>query len=125
MATRTIQVDLPYPPLSGNRAVRHGRGGQHYKQAASRAYEALVLTRLDRLGLVGRRLAGPLQADFLVSPPDARARDADNLLKVVKDALTRARFWADDSNKVVARTTVEWLEPTPGGVITLAVRYDG
>ncbi len=121
---RVITVDLPYPPLSGNRAVRHSQG-RHYKQAASRAYEGLVLARLDRLGLAGRKLAGPLDVVYGLAPPNARARDSDNVLKVVKDALTRARFWTDDSNAVISREAIEWLEPVRGGLIELRVRYDG
>lgn len=124
MAKRTIRFVLPYPPVSGNHAVRHGRGG-HYKSRAARAYESLVLTALDRVGLVGRGLAGPLHAEFFVAPPDRRARDDDNLLKVVKDALTKARFWADDSNRVIHSTAVSWEDPVPSGAVEVRVSYEG
>jgi Holliday junction resolvase RusA-like endonuclease len=41
--------------------------------------------------------------------------------KVVADALTKAGFWKDDSNKVLTRETFEWTPPTPGGAIGLTV----
>lgn len=124
MGKRSILVTIPYPRISGNSAVRHTGKGRHYKQAGAKAYEALVLTALDKVGLVGRSLAGPLAAEFVLLPPDSRARDADNALKVVKDALTKARFWVDDSNRVVTSTAVEWGDPVPGGLIELRVTYE-
>lgn len=124
MARRTILVTIPYPPISGNHAVRHGRGG-HYKQAASKAYEQLVVTALDRVGLAGRKLTGPIDVAFELYPPDRSARDADNVLKVVKDALTRARLWVDDSNRVIASTATAWGDPQPGGAIEVRISYEG
>lgn len=58
--------------------------------------------------------------DFLVEPPDLRARDVDNLMKVVKDALTDAGFWVDDSNKVIRKGSWEWAGPGKGSVLVTA-----
>lgn len=124
MAKRTIRFVLPYPPVTGNHAVRHA-GGRHYKSRAAQAYDSLVLTALDRVGLVGRGLPGPLHVEFFVAPPDRRARDDDNLLKVVKDALTKARFWKDDSNKVIRSTALHWDDPAPSGQVEIHCSYEG
>ena len=70
-------------------------------------------------GLAGLLLPGPLEVLYTLHPPDLRARDEDNVLKVVKDALTRARVWVDDSNKVITRSVVEWGETVKGGVVCI------
>lgn len=41
----------------------------------------------------------PVEVEILVSAPDNRKRDLDNLAKVVLDSLVNARVLEDDSNK--------------------------
>lgn len=118
-----IQVDLPYPRASGNHATKHTTTGAHYKTQASKVYDALVLTRLDRMGLAGRKLAGPLDVTYVLCAPSRRAVDSDNVLKPLKDALTKARFWTDDSNAVIRSEAIEWGDVVPGGQVWLRVRY--
>lgn len=117
--------ELPWPPATGNHAVKHTRTGGHYKTAPAKAYEALVAQIVAAMGmgqLIGERpLQGPLSVEWVLAPPDRRARDVDNVRKVVADALTRAGFWADDSNKVLAREAFEWTEPVRGGAVHLTV----
>lgn len=121
----TYEFALPWPSATGNHAVKHTRTGGHYKTAEAKAYEAVVAQIVAAMGmgsLLGRKpLGGPLEVSWLLAPPDRRARDVDNVRKVVADALTRAGFWADDSNKVLAKETFEWSEPTRGGEISLLV----
>lgn len=106
------QVELPYPGHTGNTAVRHG-GGRHYVSKEAQAYRWAVAAKL------GRRLAlkGPLHVDWLIAPPDRRARDFDNISKNVGDALTMAGFWEDDSGLVIVSGSWKWTDPTKGGVI--------
>lgn len=115
------QIELPYPEHSGNQATRHSRG-QHYTTDATQMYRAQVLQTALRLGLHERALSGPLEVDWLVAPPDTRARDEDNLRKPVQDAVTKARIWADDSNRVIRRSTFTWTDPVPGGAILLTIK---
>lgn len=115
-----LEFELPYPSSTGNRSVRHG-GGAHYLTPAAVAYRLLVALACKRWGVAGKRLAGPLVASFLVAPPDRRARDADNLLKVVQDAMTKAAVWVDDSNAVVRKTVLEWVAPEKGGRILVCL----
>lgn len=121
-----IVFELPWPPVTGNQAVRHTGWGVHYKTAQSRRYETLVAQIVAGMGmgtLAGKKpLSGPLIVSWLLCPPDARSRDLDNLRKVVADALTRAGFWADDSNKVIRREVFDWTSPERGGAIQLTVQ---
>jgi Holliday junction resolvase RusA-like endonuclease len=89
------------------------------------AYDALVGQIVASMGM-GRLtsqkpLAGPLSVSWLLGPPDNRARDVDNVRKVVADALTKSGFWKDDSNKVLVRESFEWTQAMPGGAIGLTV----
>lgn len=121
----TYEFELPWPKVLGNHATKHTRAGGHYKVPEAVAYEALVGQIVASMGM-GRLtnqkpLAGPLSVSWLLGPPDSRARDVDNVRKVVADALTKAGFWKDDSCKVLVREAFEWTKPTPGGAIGLTV----
>lgn len=113
-------LELPYPSASGNRLVRHS-GDKHYLTKEALAYRALVAIAMHDQGVHSLRLAGPLALEFAIAPPDRRARDADNLLKPVLDAITKAGVWIDDSNKVITKTTVEWCDREPGCRILLTI----
>jgi crossover junction endodeoxyribonuclease RusA len=103
-------LELPWPPITGNRATRHTKGGGHYRLAEAVSYRQGICTLVaaQKLDL---RLFGPLAVDWVLVPPDNRARDAVNVLKEVEDCLTHAGVWHDDSNRVIRRLTVEWLPP--------------
>jgi crossover junction endodeoxyribonuclease RusA len=119
-----VSIDLPYPVgCTGNTAVRHA-GGRHYLSAKAVAYHALVAVAVRRLGL-SSPLVGPLRASWVMCPPDLRARDHTNVFKVCEDALTRAGFWVDDSNRVIASGDWRWaFPPIKGGRISLTVSGD-
>lgn len=121
----TYELELPWPMATGNHAVKHTRFGGHYKTAEAKQYEGLVAAVVlgHGLGPVNRQkpLSGPLAASWLLFPPDRRARDVDNVRKVAADALTRAGFWEDDSNKVLTEEAFAWHEPVKGGKILLTV----
>jgi Holliday junction resolvase RusA-like endonuclease len=122
---RLLTLELPYPPVTGNQAVRHAGRGVHYKTEPAKAYERAVdsAVRLARLSgqIEPQALAGPLVVSWVLAPPDRRARDCDNVRKVVGDALTKAGLWSDDSNRVLVRELFEWTEPVIGGQILLTV----
>lgn len=121
----TYEFQLPWPKVLGNHATKHTRSGGHYKVAEAVAYDALIGQIVAGMGM-GRLtsqkpLAGPLSVSWLLGPPDNRARDVDNVRKVVADALTKSGFWKDDSNKVLVREVFEWTQAMPGGAIGLTV----
>lgn len=115
-----ITIELPYPPVTGNRATRHG-GGAHYRLPEAKRYRGAICMLIASLRL-NLGLTGPLTVDWVLAPPDKRARDQTNVLKEVEDCLTEAGLWTDDSNKVIRRTTVEWTEPVKNGAILVTVR---
>lgn len=121
----TYEFELPWPKVLGNHATKHTRAGGHYKVPEAVAYDALVGQIVASMGM-GRLtsqkpLDGPLSVSWLLGPPDNRARDVDNVRKVVADALTKSGFWKDDSNKVLVREAFEWTQAMPGGAIGLTV----
>jgi crossover junction endodeoxyribonuclease RusA len=116
------QLEIPWPTVTGNHAVKHTKTGGHYKTAQAKAYEAAVAAIVVGQGLgSSRTLNGPLRAFWLLAPPDRRARDLDNVRKTAADALTKAGFWADDSNKVLTAERFEWSAPEAGGKIFLTI----
>ena len=120
-----LELFLPYPPVSGNNATRHAAGA-HYRVDAAEAYRLHVLKAVRSAGLCVS-LVGPLEIGYQLFPPDNRARDEDNALKEIKDALTKAEFWVDDSNKVIRKSVIEWGAPMPetdGLVIVTARGYE-
>lgn len=121
----TYEFELPWPKVLGNHATKHTRAGGHYKVPEAVAYDALVGQIVASMGM-GRLssqkpLDGPLSVSWLLGPPDNRARDVDNVRKVVADALTKSGFWKDDSNKVLVRESFEWTKAIPAGAIGLTV----
>lgn len=103
-----ITAEIDYPYLSGNNAVRHAPG-RHRLRKEALAYRAVVANQIRRAGL-SLRFTGPLRVDFQLIAPTMAARDADNAMKTIKDALTKAEFWVDDSNRVIRAGSWEWAE---------------
>jgi len=118
-----IQLVLPYPPTTGNGSTRKGRYG-FYTVAPIKHFRSVVEKYLiDNELVLG--LEGPLTVKWFVSAPTKRAVDADNILKVCQDALSRAGFWSDDSNKVIKRTEFTWLPPVTCGHVNITIdQYD-
>jgi Holliday junction resolvase RusA-like endonuclease len=123
--TRHLTIELPWPPVTGNHAVKHSRAGGHYKTSEARAYELTVARQVEAARaaflLPAGAMPGPLAVTWVLAPPDRRSRDCDNVRKVVGDALTRAGLWTDDSNKVLRREVFDWTDPWPGGQILLTL----
>lgn len=75
--------------------------------------------------IVRRPLAGPLALVALFYRSDQRICDADNLLKLVKDAGNRAQIWHDDSQIVACAALVDVDTDNPRTVIALAPAVSG
>lgn len=84
-------ITVPWPP-SGNHAVKHANGS-HYLRKEVLDYRKQVA----ELCIGAKRITGPYRLKVVFSPPDKRARDMDNALKSLLDALVPAGFLPSDS----------------------------
>ena len=84
---------LPFPP-SVNHYWRHV-GNRTLISRTGRAYRQHVLHDVQQLQL--RAITGPIRLEAIVTRPDRRRRDLDNLLKSLLDALDHANVYEDDS----------------------------
>lgn len=117
----SFTVTLPWPP-STNRIWRnvavHGKPrtllseeGRIYRKAAA---DACLVAKVS-----GRKIAGRLSLRLVVQAPDRRARDLDNTVKAVQDALTHAGVWLDDSQ--IDRLLVERGPIAKDGMVSVTV----
>ena len=113
-------IPIPWPPTTGNHTTKFGRGGFYTVQSV-KDYRIHIAWIIKAAGL-DKKLSGPLEIHWTGCPPDNRAVDADNIMKVVHDALTRAGLWKDDSNKIIKKTTFVWGDPVPDGLLELTVK---
>lgn len=103
---------IPYPP-SVNSLYANWRGGGRKKtgryQAWLRAAGWAVRTQPDR----NNHHSGPVTFTLQVRRPDARKRDASNLLKAPEDLMVALCILRDDSQ--IVRSSAEWVEEGPEG----------
>jgi crossover junction endodeoxyribonuclease RusA len=109
---KRLEVKLPWPP-----SVNHywrARGNRRFISPIAKAWldEAVLLLRAARV-----RFDGPVKVSMLLSPPDRRRRDGDNLEKAVMDALVKAGVIKDDSLWNVPRSHRELLGERKGYVL--------
>jgi crossover junction endodeoxyribonuclease RusA len=95
---------LPFPP-SVNHYWRHV-GSRTLISRTGRAYRQQVLHDVEQLGL--RAITGPIRLEVIVTRPDRRRRDLDNLLKSLLDALDHAGVYEDDSQIQDLRISWKW-----------------
>ncbi|MEI4989888.1 RusA family crossover junction endodeoxyribonuclease [Aeromonas caviae] len=114
-------VTLPWPPstnriwrnvaVSGKPRTLLSQEGRVYRKAAADACLAAKLA--------GKQIPGRLALRLVVQAPDRRARDLDNTVKAVQDALTHAGVWLDDSQ--IDRLLVERGPVVKGGMVSVTV----
>ena len=114
-------VTLPWPPstnriwrnvaVSGKPRTLLSQEGRVYRKAAA---DACLVAKL-----AGKQIPDRLALRLLVQAPDRRARDLDNTVKAVQDALTHAGVWLDDSQ--IDRLLVERGPVVKGGMVSVTV----
>ena len=110
-------VSIPYPP-SANRLWRAVNGRQ-IKSAVYRSWcsEAALMLRAQRPATV----AGAYHLSIVATPPDRRARDIDNLIKPISDALASAGIVANDSMARSVYAAWSPQDPIKGGLVTVEI----
>jgi len=103
------EIELPFPP-SVNHYYRHV-GPRTLISRQGRRFRERVAAILAMIGV--RRLAGPIELEVLIFPPDRRRRDIDNVQKALLDALEHGGAYHDDSQ--IVKLTIEKRSPTHGG----------
>ncbi|EPR42707.1 endodeoxyribonuclease RusA [Desulfovibrio sp. X2] len=94
-----IGLILPWPPSVNHywrRVVMGGRVATLISKAG-REYKKAVAVEVGKRLPAHCRLAGRLAVEVVLVAPDRRARDIDNSLKALLDAMTEAGVWHDDS----------------------------
>lgn len=116
-----IKLDLPYPPTV-NTYWRNIGKGRTIISRAGRIYRVDVQAAVL---LAGRpRVSGRLRLGVLLTMPDNRRRDIDNVLKALLDALGHAGVYADDSQ--IDRLSVERVGVAePGGALVTIEELKG
>lgn len=82
---RTLTLRLPWPP-SVNHYYGRAKSGHTYLKEAGRLYRKKAAAEFARLGWP--RLEGAVRVRLVLSPPDRRKRDIDNIRKAIYDALS-------------------------------------
>ncbi len=105
-------------PIPKGRARFLKTGASYTPKRTVTAEEGLAWTL--KFAVRDRPLVGPLAMVVLFYLPDQRRQDADNLLKLVKDAGNRAGIWHDDSQVVACSARVDLDPANPRTVIAIA-----
>lgn len=133
IATRTLVALLGHEPARVVSVVHHGppkpkgrprfdrRTGRAYTPARTRAAETALLLDLKR-AIGGRRFDGEVVLVAVFVLPNRRRVDADNLVKTVMDAGTRAGAWADDSQVTATAQLLELDAAWPRTIVAMADR---
>lgn len=111
-----LEIELPYPPSINHYWRRVGPRTLISREG--RRFRRRVLAILAARGV--RPLAGRLEVEVEVFPPDRRRRDLDNTLKGLIDALERGGAYADDNQ--IVRLTIQRREPVVGGKTVVRIR---
>lgn len=117
---RSISFRLPWPPSINHYYGRRRQGGVYLKERGRlyRKKASLEFARLD-----WPRLFGKVQVSLLLSPPDRRTRDIDNIRKAIYDAISDRKkrnavihHGVIPDDKFIVRDNAEFLDTVEGYV---------
>lgn len=111
-----MNLALPFPPSINSIYIPIGRGRQILSKKAVE-YHQLFEKLLNEQGHPGKS-SGFLEARVWICPPDRRARDCDNILKILFDAMQKCGIYENDSQiKRVDLVMDYW--PFPDGAVVV------
>lgn len=121
---RTLTLRLPWPP-SVNHYYGRTKSGRVYLKEAGRLYRRKAAVELARLGWP--RLSGAVRVHLLLSAPDRRRRDIDNIRKAVYDAISDRKghigVIADDAD--IKEDSAEFVETGESVVVVRICEMPG
>ena len=116
-------LTLPFPPSVNSyyRAPNKGAAqGRYLISQRGRQYRNEVkVAVVEQLRRLPTPITSDVRVDILVSRPDKRKRDLDNLQKALFDSLTFSRVWKDDSQIVDIR--IKWAGVTKNGSVSIEI----
>lgn len=114
------EFDMPWPPT-----VNHWHQpckGRIIKGAKAREYTKKAVEHIKGLGLSGEMLTNQIKILMVLHPPTNARYDIDNRTKGVFDALSEAKFWADDSQ--VVDLQIKKKEKVKDGMVRIYLSID-
>lgn len=90
---------LPFPPSVNGywRTFVRGKRAAQIISEKGREYREKAQRYLIENNLHNENIRDRLQVKIILNPPCARKRDLDNYAKCLLDAITKSKFWEDDS----------------------------
>lgn len=89
-------LTIPWEALASDNRRNARRGGRGHGWDYKRAREAIGLVAMDAVRGDRPRYTEPVEVGLNFYPPNARRRDASNLLKCILDGMSKV-VYADDS----------------------------
>ncbi|WP_288339174.1 RusA family crossover junction endodeoxyribonuclease [uncultured Allobaculum sp.] len=134
MSEKTV-IWIPGEParVTHQSGTRHLRTGRSYKTKALKDWEATL-----KAALLPYRLEKPLEGPVSLTVTfgyQAKKKsnlwkwkttrpDTDNMIKTVKDVMTRMGFWKDDAQIVVERCSKFWSKDPGIGIVVEPLEED-
>lgn len=112
---RMWMVTHPGPPISKARARWSGKGHTYTPQRTATAEQSLAVRLAD--SMKGETLGGSVAIIATFYRQNYQRVDADNLMKLVMDAATKAKLWKDDCYVIAQASFMEFDRENPRTVI--------
>lgn len=106
----------PGPPVSKSRARWSKKSGRFYTPGSTKTAEESVAWHF-KSELCGEKFAGNVAVLAVFIRPNRQRIDADNLMKLVLDAGTKAGAWDDDSQVTTQGSVVELDADNPRTIV--------
>lgn len=121
MSSQEYILNLPYPPSINNYygITCNGNIPHKYIKPTGKTYKKEVLDYITTNNL-DIQANIPVKVAIIISPPDRRKRDIDNILKCLFDSLTEANFWQDDS--IVKELHISYSKVEKQGSVLLHIQ---
>jgi Holliday junction resolvase RusA-like endonuclease len=109
-------IHLPFPPSANRLFTNKYRGGR----VRSREYKSWIeMAGKELMRQRPKRHEGPVSITIIASPPHARKRDLDNLLKAALDLLVSHGVIVDDNTDYLKTLSISLGNADPGLDVTV------